>query len=556
MDRLQLKTATGAGRVERNGGVYGAGRITGVSVITRGEARGHALWIDDVFLAQVATAGREAKHIKARFDHPSFLGDVLGTVVGVFRDFRKDGNRVRADLHLLATAKDAPHGNLGDYVMSLAAEAPDLFGASIEFSPHQAMQRQFVEAHTVAGRFRSPDADNTNNFIHAQLDRLFACDLVDEPAANPAGAFAATTGGGATQFQSNRGAKMLTELHAERRIDVAIGRQLQQLVAAARKSPSGVIELTAGSDEHGGYSDPYGGFLVPAGPLLDLRPSAFSRAGEILSRCLAIETNAPEGAPSWPIIDETQRGDGYRWGGVSAKWTAETQTPGLSRFAVAVGSLRFNTLAVLVAVSNEVLEAPGAFGTMVRRVLAAEASYKLEQSIMAGTGAGQPAGVIGSPATIEVAAEDGQTTASALVWENVAKMRARLAPECVAGATWIVNHELLEFIADLDAPAGALDFSGPRPRILGLPVLESEAAAAVGERGDIVLADFSQYVVAHRPEAFAISAHVRFEHHESVIRFTLRVDGSPLWKSPVKLANGSTTVSPFVTLAARPGEGE
>ncbi len=312
--------------------------------------------------------------------------------------------------------------------------------------------------------------------------------------------------------------------------------------------------MTAGSDEHGIYSDPAGGFLIGDGPLLDLRQSVLNRGGEIISRCLSIETNAPDGAPGWAQIDETSRADSHRWGGIAAAWTSETQVAPSGRMALALGKLQYHTLAVNVAMSNESLTDAPALGALLRRVLSAEGIFKLESAILMGTGAGQPVGVANSAATITVDAEDEQTVATPLTWPNVAAMRARLAPECVAGATWIVNPELLEHVADLDGPAGALDFSGPRPRILGLPVIESEAAAAVGQRGDIVLCDFGQYLLVSRPQSFAVSAHVRFVNDETVMRFSLRIDGSPLWKSPVQLANGSTTVSPFIVLAARPAE--
>ena len=49
----------------------------------------------------------------------------------------------------------------------------------------------------------------------------------------------------------------------------------------------------------------------------------------------------------------------------------------------------------------------------------------------------------------------------------------------------------------------------------------------------------------------AQSVHVRFVYGENTFRFILRTDGQPIWNSPMTLYNSTTTVSPFVLLAAR-----
>jgi hypothetical protein len=41
-----------------------------------------------------------------------------------------------------------------------------------------------------------------------------------------------------------------------------------------------------------------------------------------------------------------------------------------------------------------------------------------------------------------------------------------------------------------------------------------------------------------------------FDTDSSVFRFKLRIDGQPLWKSPVAIADGSQTAGPFVVLPA------
>lgn len=192
-DRTLLRaTAKGfRGQIDREGGDYGAGLLTGVAVITRGEALGHDMWIDATMLQQVHDAINAAAGagIKARFTHPGLSSDGLGTFLGRFKHAVLDGDIVRADLHLARSAHDTPDGDLAAYVMDLAEEDPQAFGTSIVFRHDRDAERNHEAQHTRDGRFYSPDPGNTEHFPHARLRELRAVDAVDSPAANPGGLF-------------------------------------------------------------------------------------------------------------------------------------------------------------------------------------------------------------------------------------------------------------------------------------------------------------------------------------------------------------------------------
>lgn len=193
--RVRLAKARGASsqpRVDREGGKYGAGKISGVSVITKGEALGHYLWIDDVFLDQVDEAGNElAGGLKSRWTHPGMSSDGLGKVTSRLFEFTRDGEQVFADQHFLKIGHKTPDGDLAAYQMDLADEDPASYGLSIVFElDYGAMHRFSAENEDEDGNFVSPDAANTNHFAHARLAALYAADAVDEPAANPSGLFA------------------------------------------------------------------------------------------------------------------------------------------------------------------------------------------------------------------------------------------------------------------------------------------------------------------------------------------------------------------------------
>ena len=89
-------------------------------------------------------------------------------------------------------------------------------------------------------------------------------------------------------------------------------------------------------------------------------------------------------------------------------------------------------------------------------------------------------------------------------------------------------------------------------KILTRPVIFTEKTEPIGDQGDIVLADLSQYVVGLRQGMrFDVSPHLYFKTDELAARLIERHDGQCLWGEALTLADSTTTVSPFITLAER-----
>ena len=88
---------------------------------------------------------------------------------------------------------------------------------------------------------------------------------------------------------------------------------------------------------------------------------------------------------------------------------------------------------------------------------------------------------------------------------------------------------------------------------MGRPVLTVEYCATLGTVGDIILADLGEFLLGDRTGGVQTqtSIHVKFIESETAFRFIWRVDGAPAWSSATTPLNGTATVSPFVTLAAR-----
>jgi HK97 family phage major capsid protein len=177
-----------------------------------------------------------------------------------------------------------------------------------------------------------------------------------------------------------------------------------------------------------------------------------------------------------------------------------------------------------------------------------------------GSGAGEPLGVLNSGALISVGKEAGQAAATVLA-DNFVKLRAR----CWGyhRAIWHVHQELFPQVAKATIAVGAggsaipiwhpgSDEDGTPDLILGRPAYFSDAPNAVGQKGDVLLVNWAEYLDAvYMPLQSVDSMHVRFAALERAFRFYTRNDGQPWWRAPLAPKRSVSTVSPFVTLDAR-----
>ena len=161
------------------GGVSGVDRegkrILGASVIELGAVNDDRPWdVDEATLESVVSiANASPKGVKARFTHPGMSNDGLGKFLGRWTNFRRDGNRVVADLNLANAAFTSPSGDLGTYVMNLAEEDPEAFGNSL------AVKRDL----------KAMASTRKNGRERLRLAVLHAVDVVDDPAATRSGMF-------------------------------------------------------------------------------------------------------------------------------------------------------------------------------------------------------------------------------------------------------------------------------------------------------------------------------------------------------------------------------
>ena len=167
--------------------------IYGVSAAQAVEALGHDMILDGRTIAQVVEHGNAARNgVKSRFTHPGLSSTGLGKYLGRLRNFRQEGDKALADLHLADSAFKTPDGDLGTYVMDMAEHDPDMFGMSMVIQGRRVWTLADGSEMDVEDfkEGRRPESATTEKPV-IRVKQLMAVDAVDEPAANRDGLFAA-----------------------------------------------------------------------------------------------------------------------------------------------------------------------------------------------------------------------------------------------------------------------------------------------------------------------------------------------------------------------------
>ncbi|MBI5147759.1 MAG: hypothetical protein HZA37_01245 [Parcubacteria group bacterium] len=181
MKRELLRTEIARGIKQGFGVDREKGVIRGFAVMTKGFIKDQRGWeIDDATLDQVAQAGNSLKTgLKSRFGHPMMSSEALGTFLGRVKNFGKEGDVVRADLYFDESAYKTPDGDLATYVMDLAENDPEAFGASVVL-----LEYDLAEQFEADGKTPKKDANGNPLPGRLRVAKLSSVDVVDEPAAN------------------------------------------------------------------------------------------------------------------------------------------------------------------------------------------------------------------------------------------------------------------------------------------------------------------------------------------------------------------------------------
>lgn len=331
---------------------------------------------------------------------------------------------------------------------------------------------------------------------------------------------------------------------------------LSKVIDAGRghKLDSRLKYLAAGSDEARGNSDPDGGFLVPEGfspNLLQIAPEADPLSG--LTTSIPMEN---------PIVKIPARADKNHntsvSGGLTVTRRPETVAGSSSKMTLEQVALEAHSLFGISYATEELLsDSPISFAALLAAGFSDQFTAHLINERISGSGIGEFLGVLNSPCLISQAAEAGQAT-DTILYENAVKMRARCWG--YGKAVWLANHDTLPqlMLMNQAVGAGGAPVWQPSARedhpdlLFGRPLVFTEFCKTLGDVGDLLLGNWAEYLEGtYQPLQSEESIHVRFVNHERTFKFWLRNAGQPWWKSALTPRNSTTTLSPFVALAAR-----
>jgi HK97 family phage major capsid protein len=172
-----------------------------------------------------------------------------------------------------------------------------------------------------------------------------------------------------------------------------------------------------------------------------------------------------------------------------------------------------------------------------------------DEAFLTGDGVGRPLGVLNSPARVEV----DRLNAGQIEYADIINMLARLIAQSWQNAVWVASVTVVPQLFTMVSPSGHVLFrpgDGRNQSFAGFPLAVTPVTPDLGQRGDLMLCDFSKYLIKDGSGPFIDSSAYfgrLFEENKSIIRATWNVDGQPWIRQPLQLTDG-TEQSAFVIL--------
>ncbi|MBB6011884.1 HK97 family phage major capsid protein [Aquamicrobium lusatiense] len=295
-------------------------------------------------------------------------------------------------------------------------------------------------------------------------------------------------------------------------------------------------------------NDTQGGFMVPT----QFRSTIMSVSPQdalVRPRASVIPAGSPPDAGiTMPALDQSGDNPGNVFGGMTFAWIEEGGEKPETDAELRGISLVPHEIAGFVTVTDKLLRNWQASASFLENLMRGGVSAAEDYAFLRGTGKGQPLGALNAPVLKGV----NRVTANQVTYTDLVNMVAVLLMRG-GSPVWSIPQGALPQIAKLKDENGnyiwiANARDGFAGTLLGYPVRWNNRAPALGSKGDILLADWSYYLIKDGSGPFvAASEHVKFTSNKTVIKIFWNVDGAPWMHAPFKEENGYE-VSPFVAL--------
>lgn len=323
----------------------------------------------------------------------------------------------------------------------------------------------------------------------------------------------------------------------------------QAMQRLAQLAPSTYSSEGAGTD---------GGYLIPP----EFTAQVMDYIQDQHSIYSKVDKTPVNHALNWPVDEDPP----WSSNGPQAYWEGEANQYTESKINIRTAGMRLNKLVAICPVTDELMEDAPQMAAYLRSVISKKLRWKVDYAILQGTGAGMPLGILNAPC-LKVQDEDGAQAADTVNTQNILEMYSSLFGDFRGNAVWIHNQDvepqLMQMVlagTSSDVPVylpsgtgyGALA-GAPQSLLMGRPIYPHQACNTIGDEGDIILGDFSQYLIGYKSAGpqFAESIHLYFDYGMTAVRATWRLAGMPKWSKKIDARDGSATYSPFVTLQER-----
>lgn len=357
--------------------------------------------------------------------------------------------------------------------------------------------------------------------------------------------------------------KAVSDMHTDSRSKErfnSLGEQLAAIITAGKRNGHVDPRLYNAASGINETVPSEGGFLIQKDFTNEIYENLFENS-LIASKCKTIPISGNANGTVINGFDETSRASSVA-GGVIMYWLDEAGTKTASKPQWRRIELNLKKLIGLCYLTDEMMMDNATMEASVGSAFNMATDFFVQSSIINGTGAGQPLGVLNAGCLVSVAKETGQA-ADTVVTENIVNMYARRFAAQTQNYAWYYNQDIEPQLftmslsvgtggAPVYLPPGGLS-EVPYGRLMGLPAFAIEQCATLGDQGDIILGNFPDgYVLAQKGGIKQdMSIHVEFTTDQTALRFVIRIDGQPWRASALTPHKGSNTQSHFITLAER-----
>lgn len=301
--------------------------------------------------------------------------------------------------------------------------------------------------------------------------------------------------------------------------------------------------------------DADGGYAIPPDFREEIKRKVFGEASLI---GLTDQQTSSSNSITFPKDSTTP----WSTAGIQAGWTGEGTQIAQSKVSFGEDTIKLHKIAVLVPVTEELLEDAPAVGRYIMSKVPDVMGFALNNAIINGDNIGKPQGILQSGSLIAVPKAPAQV-AGTINYENIVEMWSSMHAPGQSNAIWIAHPQiskqlmLMKFPSELTGipvylpPSGAA--GSPYSKLFGRDIITTEACPIAGSKGDIILADMKQYMTVQKTSGLRAdtSIHLFFDFDVMAFRFILRFGGKSWWDAPITGKAASVKYSPFIAIEDR-----